>query len=106
MRTNIVLNDELVKHAFKFSKAKTVNELIHEAPEELIAVRQRSDIRDLRGKIAFREAQIITHCARGRAVGLVDTLIKPALSLDLILFYNDGDLDNVRKIIALKIYQE
>lgn len=55
MRTNIVLNDELVKHAFKFSKAKTVNELIHEALEELIAVRQRSDIRDLRGKIAFRE---------------------------------------------------
>ena len=46
MRTNIVLNDELVKHAFKFSKAKTVNELIHEALEELIAVRQRSDIRD------------------------------------------------------------
>ncbi len=55
MRTNIVLNDELVKQAFKFSKAKTINELIHEALEALIAICQKRDLRDLKGKIAFRE---------------------------------------------------
>jgi Arc/MetJ family transcription regulator len=55
MRTNIVLNDELVKKAFKLTKAKTKRELVHEALEELIAVRQKKNLRDLRGKIAFRE---------------------------------------------------
>jgi len=54
MRTNIVLNDELLKRAFKVTKAKTKKELVHEALEELIAVRQKKDLRDLKGKIAFR----------------------------------------------------
>ena len=53
MRTNIVLNDELVKKAFKHSSARTKKDLVHEALEELIASRQRRDLRELRGKIAF-----------------------------------------------------
>lgn len=54
MRTNIVLDDEIVKKAFKYSKAKTKRELIDEALRELITSRQRLDLRDLRGKIEFR----------------------------------------------------
>lgn len=54
MRTNIVLDDDLVSKAFKYSKAKTKKELINEALKELIAARQRLDIRDLKGKIEFR----------------------------------------------------
>jgi len=54
MRTNIVLDDETVKKAFKYSKAKTKKELINEALKELISSRQRLDLRDLRGKIEFR----------------------------------------------------
>jgi Arc/MetJ family transcription regulator len=53
MRTNIVLNDELVKKAFRHSSARTKKELVHEALEELISSRQRRDLRDLRGKISF-----------------------------------------------------
>lgn len=53
MRTNIVLNDELVKKAFRHSSARTKKELVHEALEELISSRQRRDLRDLRGKITF-----------------------------------------------------
>jgi Arc/MetJ family transcription regulator len=53
MRTNIVLNDELVKKAFRHSKARTKKELVHEALEELISARQRRDLRELRGKISF-----------------------------------------------------
>jgi Arc/MetJ family transcription regulator len=49
-RTNIVLNDELIKKAFRHSSARTKKELVHEALEELISARQR---RDLRGKISF-----------------------------------------------------
>jgi Arc/MetJ family transcription regulator len=55
MRTNIVLDDDLVKKALKFSRAKTKKDLVHEALEELIAVRQKRAPRELRGRIAFRE---------------------------------------------------
>jgi len=55
MRTNIVLNDELVNKAFKYSKAKTKKDLIHEALEELVLSRQRLDIRKLKGKIKFKD---------------------------------------------------
>jgi Arc/MetJ family transcription regulator len=54
MRTNIVLDDEIVKKAFRYSKAKMKKELINEALKELITSRQRLDLRDLRGKIEFR----------------------------------------------------
>ena len=53
MRTNVVLDDRLITKAFKHYKAKTKKELIHEALRELISARQRLDLRDLRGKIAF-----------------------------------------------------
>ncbi len=55
MRTNIVLDDELVKKALKFSKAKTKKDLVREALEELIAVRQKRDLRELRGAIGFHK---------------------------------------------------
>lgn len=53
MRTNVVLDDDLVKKAFKHSRARTKKDLIHEALEELVAARQKRDLRDLRGKIGF-----------------------------------------------------
>ena len=54
MRTNIVLDDDIVKAAFRHSKARTKKELIHEALKELITARQRLDLTELRGKVAFR----------------------------------------------------
>ncbi len=54
MRTNVVLDEALLKRAFQCSRAKTKKELLHEALEELIASRQKLDLRDLMGKIAFR----------------------------------------------------
>jgi Arc/MetJ family transcription regulator len=55
MRTNIVLNEELLKKAFKLTKAKTKKELVNEALEEFIAVRQKRNLADLRGRIGFRD---------------------------------------------------
>jgi Arc/MetJ family transcription regulator len=54
MRTKIVLDDDIVERAFRYSKAKTKKELIHEALQEFIHVKQRLDLRELRGKIEFR----------------------------------------------------
>jgi len=53
MRTNIVLEDSLVKEAFKYSRAKTKRELIHQALEEFVKNRRRLNLLDLAGKIEF-----------------------------------------------------
>ena len=53
MRTNIVLDDDLVKEAFKYSGAKTKKELIHLALQELVENKQRLNLLDLEGKIEF-----------------------------------------------------
>ena len=55
MRTNIVLDDELVEEAFKYTKVKTKKELVNLALKELIQNNKRLDLRDLKGKIKFRK---------------------------------------------------
>jgi Arc/MetJ family transcription regulator len=56
MRTNIVLNDELVDEAFKFSQAiSTKRELIETALKEYVNTRKRKNIKELKGKIKFQE---------------------------------------------------
>lgn len=53
MRTNIVLDDELLKEAFRLSGARTKKELIHMALEEFIQNRKKKDLMELKGKIQF-----------------------------------------------------
>ena len=55
MRTNIVIDDHLMAEAQKVSKIKTKRELVETALREFITNRRRRDLRDLRGKISFRE---------------------------------------------------
>ena len=56
MRTNVVLNDELVDEAFKFSQSiSTKRELIQTALREYVNNRKRKNIRELRGKIEFSD---------------------------------------------------
>jgi Arc/MetJ family transcription regulator len=49
MRTNIVLNDELVREAQALSQIRTKRELIETALKEFVAHRKRLDLRELRG---------------------------------------------------------
>jgi Arc/MetJ family transcription regulator len=53
MRTNVVLDDELVEEGFKVSSAKTKRELIREALKEFVENRNRLDLHDLAGRIRF-----------------------------------------------------
>ena len=53
MRTNIVIDDDLLTDAFSVSQARTKKELIHEALRELIRLRKRTDLTELAGKIQF-----------------------------------------------------
>ena len=49
MRTNIVLDDTLVREAQKLSKIKTKRELVDQALREFVLNRERLDLRDLKG---------------------------------------------------------
>jgi predicted nucleic acid-binding protein len=53
MRTNIELNDKLLKEAFKYSQVETKRELIEIALKEFVENHKRRDVRDLIGKIDF-----------------------------------------------------
>jgi Arc/MetJ family transcription regulator len=55
MRTNIILDDNLVQEAFKYSRANTKKELIHLALKEFVENRRRLNLLDLEGKIEFAE---------------------------------------------------
>ncbi len=53
MRTNIVLDDHLMKEALKLSGIKTKKELIHLALKEFVDNQRRLNLLDLEGKIEF-----------------------------------------------------
>ncbi len=53
MRTNIVIDEILLKEAFAVSQAKTKKDLVHEALKELIRLRKRKDLTELAGKFDF-----------------------------------------------------
>ncbi len=56
MRTNIVLDDQLVAEAFKYAgNIHTKRELIETALREFVKNRKIKDLRDLKGKINFAE---------------------------------------------------
>lgn len=53
MRTNIDIDDTLIREAFKYSGAKTKKELIHQALKEFVENRRRRNLLELEGKIEF-----------------------------------------------------
>jgi Arc/MetJ family transcription regulator len=53
MRTNIVLDDSLIKEALKLSRVKTKKELVNQALKEFVENRKRLNLMDLSGKIEF-----------------------------------------------------
>ena len=55
MRTNIVIDDQLIKEALKLSKLRTKKELIQKALEEFIKNRKRLNLKKIKGKIKFSD---------------------------------------------------
>jgi Arc/MetJ family transcription regulator len=56
MRTNIVLNDDLIEEAFKYSSnITTKKELVETALLEYVNNRKRKNLKELKGKIFFRD---------------------------------------------------
>ena len=55
MRTNVVLDDELIKEAIKLSGIKTKKDVISFALQEFVTTRKRKNLLDLEGKIEFQD---------------------------------------------------
>ena len=55
MRTNVVLDENLVQEAFKYAKGKTKRDLVHQALQEFVEHHRRLDVRELRGKVTIQE---------------------------------------------------
>ncbi len=54
MRTNVVLDDDLVREAMVLTGIKTKRAVIHEALKSLVMSRKRKKLFDLEGRIRFR----------------------------------------------------
>jgi Arc/MetJ family transcription regulator len=55
VRTNIVIDDELLEQAFSLSRARTKKDLIHEALSEYVRIKKAKDLTELAGSIDFYE---------------------------------------------------
>jgi len=53
MRTNIVLDENLIERAQKLTGIKTKREVVQEALRTLILFREQAEIRQLRGKLKW-----------------------------------------------------
>jgi Arc/MetJ family transcription regulator len=49
MRTKVIFDDELLSEAFKYRRAITKRELVHQALQEIVEHHRRVDVRELRG---------------------------------------------------------
>ena len=55
MRTNIVLDDNLVAEAMKLSQITTKRQVVEQALAEFVAFRKRLDVRELKGNAMIRD---------------------------------------------------
>ncbi len=53
MRTNVVIDDKLIKKAQEYTGLKTKKEVIHYALQELVKRKERKKILDLAGKLRW-----------------------------------------------------
>lgn len=53
MRTNIVLDDDLIREGLKYAKLKTKKDLVYLALKEFVERRKRKNILKLEGKIKW-----------------------------------------------------
>ena len=55
MRTNVVLDEDLVKEAFALTGARTKRELLDLALKELVRTHRKKDLAELAGRVSFRD---------------------------------------------------
>jgi len=53
MRTNIMIDDALMKEALTLSGLRTKRDIVHKALEEYVRNLKKKDLREIRGKVRF-----------------------------------------------------
>lgn len=66
MRTNIVLDDDLMEQATIISGLKTKKAVVEKALQEFVAANSVKNLADLRGKIKFSQAYDYKSLREGR----------------------------------------
>ncbi len=68
MRTNIMLDENLIERAQKLTGIKTKREVVQEALRTLILLREQAEVRPFRGKLKWegnldemRQARVVEH---------------------------------------------
>jgi hypothetical protein len=75
MRTNIVLDDDLIEEAARLSGIRTKKDLVHEALRVFIATKKRKSLLDLAGKIELAPGYDYKALRRDRtAVAIQDSV--------------------------------
>lgn len=54
MRTNIVIDDELMKEAMLLTKFRTKKEIVEEGLKLLVQIKKQEQIKSLRGKLKWQ----------------------------------------------------
>jgi Arc/MetJ family transcription regulator len=55
MRTNIVIDEELMKEAMALSRLKTKKDVVHRALQAYVQTLKKKDLRDIRGKVRLAD---------------------------------------------------
>jgi Arc/MetJ family transcription regulator len=55
MRTNIIIDDEIMRAAMEISGIRTKKGVVEQALREFVARRSRKDLNELRGKVRFAD---------------------------------------------------
>jgi Arc/MetJ family transcription regulator len=53
MRTNIMIDEALMKEAMTLSGLKTKRDIVHKALEDFVRNLKKRDLREIRGKVSF-----------------------------------------------------
>ena len=56
MRTNVVIDDEVMEKAMALSKFKTKKDVIDGALREFVEIHSRKNLMDLRGQVVFEDS--------------------------------------------------
>ena len=66
MRTNILIDDEIMRNAMRVSGLKTKKEVVERALREFVALHSRKDLSDLKGQIQFADGYDYKSLREGR----------------------------------------
>ncbi len=70
MRTNIILNDKLISEAKKYSNLKTKKDIVELALNEYVQNHKRKNLKDLKGKIKFKNDYEYKKMRNGKSNGI------------------------------------